>query len=62
MVRISEKGRVCFEVTSVCTISCFCSYDVRDSGVYLAMLSVVQVAQCRPLVCLVCDELVRMGR
>lgn len=46
-----------FEVASVCKISCTCCCDVRDSGVCLAMLS-----QCRTLVCLMYDELVRMGR
>jgi len=43
MVKMREKRRDYFEVTLVCKISCTCGCDVRDSGVYLAMLSVVQV-------------------
>ena len=57
VVRVCEKRRDYFEVTSVCKISCTRCCDVRDSGVYLAMLS-----QCRTLVCLLYDELVRLRR
>jgi len=57
MVRMSDKRWDYLEVTLVCKISCACCCYVRDSGVYLAMLS-----QCRTLVCLMYDELVMMGR
>ena len=50
-MRMSKKRRDYNEVTRVCRVPSTGSCDVRDSGLYLAMLSVAQVTQCRTLVC-----------